>query len=71
MRSMRNRKDKDDGMQAGEWVIRARSRTGLAGSVHYGTQADIDWHAQAARNRGDEIEEHRLIAHPIEEQPQQ
>ena len=44
-----------------EWIVRARSRTGPAGSVHYGSQVEIDWHARAARERGDEVEEHRLI----------
>jgi hypothetical protein len=59
---MRERKDKGSRMQAGEWVLRARSRTGGTGSVHYGTQAEIEWFADAAHRRGDEVEEHRFIA---------
>lgn len=50
----------------GEWVIRARSRTGGTISVHYGTQAEIEMHARAARSRGDEIEEQRLLTPPEE-----
>lgn len=57
---MRERKDKGSRMQVGEWLLRARSRTGGTGSVHYGTQAEIEWYAHAARCRGDEVEEQRL-----------
>ncbi len=53
-------------MQRGEWVIRTRSRTGGTISVHYGTQAEIEWHARAARSRGDDVEEQRLLTAPEE-----
>jgi hypothetical protein len=59
---MREQKDKGSRMQSGEWTLRVRSRTGGIGSVHYGTQAEIEWYANAARRRGDEIEEHCLMA---------
>ena len=37
---------------------------GGTSSVHYGTQAEIEWHAHAAGRRGDEVEEHRHIVAP-------
>jgi hypothetical protein len=43
------------------WILRARSKGGLVHSVHYGTQEEVDRHAQAARARNDGIEEHRAL----------
>ena len=59
---MGDRKNKDSRMQTAEWKLQVRSRTGGLCSVHYGTQSEIEWYAHAARSRGDEIEEHSLIA---------
>ncbi len=62
--------DKDARMQTGEWILRSRSRTGNTWSVHYGTQSEIAWYAHAALRRVDEIEEHRPISPPTENQLQ-
>ena len=45
---------------ATEWMIRTRSRVGTTGSVHYGSLADIEWHARAAAYRQDVVEDRQV-----------